>query len=60
MDNVAIVISDPMDSTIHYECPLCGSEHYLEPDAGEVICEGCGEFIVCDVMEAIGEYKIDW
>ena len=60
MENTAIVVSDPMDSTIQYECPFCETVHYLEPDAGEIVCEGCDRNIVCDVMTALAEFKIDW
>ena len=47
---VANVVSDPMESVIDYECPECGEVVSLEPDAGKITCEGCGEKLMCDVM----------
>lgn len=49
----AIIVSDPMDSIVEYECPECGSVYSLEPDAGKITCDECGEEINCDVVSCL-------
>ena len=45
----AEIVSDPYDSIIDYECPICGEVHSLEPDAGVIECT-CGVDLMCDLV----------
>jgi len=53
----AKVVSNPCDSIIDYECD-CGAVYSLEPDAGIIICDECGDELDCDVMNSLSECKI--
>ena len=53
------IVGYPNGGIVEYECLNCGTSYSLEPDAGEIECEACGEIIDCDVMSCLSDVLID-